>query len=272
MKNILLMIDLSAKKDNVSQYALKLAQQLKSNMVLSYIIDEAAGDYAQALSELEKLKEHFENFLRLEDYKSVITCLVEKGEFASTVQSLVKDLHIELIVMGATDGKNDTGFLFGSKVRDIVDKVNCPILLIPEQVKFQELKNILYVTDIRYSAPEIVTQLAALADPLNVQVSILHVCADGLPDLEDETINDLFIDAIPSSIRQRLKVYKASKKNPAEPVIGQLIADGQQGVLAIAHRKQHFFDHLFTNTPAKEAAIYKQLPILLMPAHFFSKA
>lgn len=271
MKNILLMIDLSAKKDNVSQYALKLAQQLKSNIVLSYIIDEAAGDYAQALSELEKLKGAFENSFKPEEYKSVITCLVEKGEFTNAVQGLVKELHIELILMGAADGKNDTGFLFGSKVRDIVDKVNCPILLIPEQVKFQGIKNILYVTDMRYSAPEIVTQLVALADPLNVQVSILHVCADGLPDLAEETINDLFTDAISSSIRQRLKVYKASKKNPAEPVISQLIADGQQGILAIAHRKQHFFDHLFTDTPVKEAGIYKQLPILLMPMHFFSK-
>ncbi|HWV70905.1 MAG TPA: universal stress protein [Pseudosphingobacterium sp.] len=270
MKNILLMIDLSAKKDNVSQYAMKLAQQLKSNIVLSYIIDEIGGDYAQALSELEKLKADLENSFKPEDHKSFITCLVEKGNFTSAVQGLVKDLHIELIVMGAADGKNDTGFLFGSKVRDIVDKVNCPILLIPEQVMFQGIKNILYVTDIRYSASEIVTQLAALAEPLNVQVSILHVCADGLPDLADETINDLFTDVISPGIRQRLRVYKASKKNPAEPVIGQLIANGKQGILAIAHRKQHFFDHLFTDTPTKEAAIYKQLPILLMPAHFFS--
>lgn len=265
MKNILLMIDVANKKDNVLQYALKLAQNLKSNIVLSYVIDGTTANYEQAFSELEKIREHLEGHWIPTDFKPVITSLVERGDFAETILTLVKDLHIELILMGAADGKNTTGYLFGKKVRAIVDRVACPILIIPEQVVFEGVKNILYVTDLRYTDFKIVKELANLSEPLDVKLSILHVCAEGLPDLGEDLIGPLFTETISSRIKQHVHVFKADKHIQAETIINQLMTAGQQGLLAIAHRKHHFFAHLFSDKPAEGAEIYKHIPILLMP-------
>ncbi|MCL4642248.1 MULTISPECIES: universal stress protein [Olivibacter] len=265
MKNILLMIDVANKKDNVLQYALKLAQSLKSNMILSCIIDDRTANYAQAFSELEKIKEDLKGHWVATDFKPVITSLVERGVFAETMFNLVKDLHIELILMGAADGKNTTGFLFGKKVREIVDKINCPILIIPEQVVFEGLKNILYVTDLRYTDFKIVMELAKLSEPLHVKLSMLHVCAEGLPDLTEDVIESLFTETISSRVKQRIRIFNAGKHGHAETIINRLMTSEDQGMLAIAHRKHHFFAHLFSDKPAEGAEVYKRVPILLMP-------
>lgn len=266
MKKILLMADVLNKKDNVLQYALRSAQQLKSNITLSYIVEDGTSNYAEALFELEKLKEELEHQLTPSVYKPHVTSLVEKGKFGETTHALVKDLRIDLILMGATDGQNATGFLFGDKVREIVDSVSCPILLIPEQVRFDEIKNMLYVTDIRYMNLKILNELVHLSELLNVKLSVLHVGAEGLPLLVDEAIDALFADAVPSGVRSRITVYKNSRHEQPETVVRELLTRGQQGVVAIANRKYHFFDHLFADKPAQGAGIYKQLPILLMPA------
>ncbi|WP_134087938.1 universal stress protein [Olivibacter sp. XZL3] len=266
MKNILLMVDVSNRKDNVLQYALRSAQQLKSNITLSYILDEKASNYAEVLFDIEKLRDELEYLITPFDYKPIITSLVEKGNFGEATRALVKDQHIDLILMGATEGSNTTGFLFGNKVREIVDSVSCPILLIPERVTFEGIKNILYITDIRYINLKVLNELVHFSERLKVKLSILHVSADGLPPLADEATDALFADAVYSRVGSAITVYKSGKDEQAEALIYELLAEGQQGVVAIANRKYHFFDHLFAATPAEGAAIYKQLPILVMPA------
>ncbi|QNL48253.1 universal stress protein [Olivibacter sp. SDN3] len=265
MNTVLLLTDLNADKEDFYRYALRFVQRMKANLVLLHIVDHHVAADSKVL-DMKRLKTQMDSALVKEATDEMeVTYFIEEGAFADTVKKIIDRESVNLLLMGAADGKNIKGHLFGKKLRAVVEKVNCPILFIPDQVAFQEIEQIVYVTDIRYSDFSIIKQLEVMASLMNAQISLLHVCASGLPELDARTATTLFADTIAPRIRTDIRVYKNDKNDNAEDFIQQLLSNNTQTILAIARRKYHFFDHLFTMNPTEEAKIYKRLPVLIMP-------
>lgn len=265
MNTVLLLTDLKAGREDFYQYALRFVQRTRANLVLLHIVDHHIPADSKVL-EMERLKGQMDMALVNDEAAQVeVSYLIEEGSFAETIKQVVHEQSIDLVLMGAADGRNVKGHLFGEKVRAAVDKVNCPILFIPEQVVFQEIEQIVYVTDIRYIDFNIIKQLEEIAQSMNAQISLLHVCSSGLPDLSAEAISTLFADTISPYVKNDIRLYKNEKNDNAENYIQQLLSIETQTIITIAKRKYHFFDHLFNKNPPKEAKIYKHLPVLIMP-------
>ncbi|GAA4777673.1 hypothetical protein GCM10023231_00050 [Olivibacter ginsenosidimutans] len=259
------MTDLAEGKENVLHYAVQLASQLQAVMVLTYVEEGVQVDREAVMHQLDALSVKLREWAPKTMPKPLIKCRVEDGDFNATVKELITELKVDLVIMGATDGKNHTGYLFGNKVRAMVEHITYPLLLIPEQVHFQPIKNILYVSDVRYMKINVINELIALARPLGSHVAVLHVSTEGLPDMDDKMVRTLFVETISHYVKNQLPSLYNSNKKEAESTIDRLTAGGKEGILAIDHRKYHFFNHLFTDNPSENAQIYKHLPLLLIP-------
>jgi len=260
------MTDLSDGNEHIYRYALKLAHKLSANLIVLHVAEDMGINHMELSKKMEDLTLHLREESQHEKEGGIeISGVIERGVFPFGVKEVIDRFKVNLILMGAADGKNESGFLFGNKVRRIIDNIKYPILFIPEQVAFKDIKQIIYVTDIRYSDYKIIERLVAMVLPLNIEVSLLHVCTEGLPEIDTETVVSLFSDTIASRIKQPIHLYRNSKDCAAETTISQLLNSQSQTILALAHRKHHFFNHLFTDKPAKEATIYKHMPLLLMP-------
>lgn len=262
MKTILLISNLAQGKEAIYDYALNIAQRSDANLILLHVVEGEETTYDNSRVALESLKT---TLLQKANSKTKIDCAIEKGTFLPSLKIFLNQHPVDLLIMGAADGKNDVGFLFGVKVRHVVEEMNCPVLVIPEQVAMTEINNLIYVTDIRYGDAAVVKKLTDFAKVLHLSFSLLHVCADGLPNLDTVTIQALIETIFPKEWSQSVRVYKHEKGENADAHINNLLLEREQSVLAIAQRKYHFFHHLLTDKPTKEAQVYKHMPLFFMP-------
>jgi len=268
MANILLLTDFSAGANNAAAYALELARQLRFDLILLHVKDtDKGGSSADTLQQFEALKSSIsETDGEKDDHRPVLVDIVVKGRLREGIASVLKEKDVDLIVIGATDGENKTGMLFGKRVREIIDSVHYPILLVPPAARFKEIRDVFYVTDIRYANLHAVARLVHIVQLLKATLSVLHIGAAGLPELSAQHSQSLFNDFITAVPGQRPRFLIPNQNHKPETLIRELFVNHEQDVLAVAHREHHFFGHIFMDHATEDAVIYKEIPMLVVPA------
>ena len=263
--NILVLTDFSDVAYNASRYSLFLARSLGHHIMLLHAESGSDGPVSDGvMSRLEELQKNLAE-AAADEGTTRISYLAEKGTLPACLGRVVREYPVDLIVMGASDGKALPGYLFGDRVRSIIATVNRPLLLIPEQAGFGGLKHIFYATDLRYLDRNSVSLLATMAIPLQSRFSLLHVCAEGLPDLPHEEALQLFGDAFSSRSDYPLTLFNTANDENGDEVVNRMVDLQQLSILAVANRKHHFFSHIFSKTPGEKAPVYKIIPLLVLP-------
>jgi len=279
--NILALTDFSEAADNAAIYAAKFAAALKANLILFHAAspnvpvshdsdempqdadDDVAADIARKLGLLSK---KLGGVLTYESvYQPHISHFTAPGSIRGNIRRLVKDNAIDLIVMGARLYEDFPGFLFGTNVRGVVEEAACPVLLIHEGALYRPVKSMLYATDLRYCDLRVVSLLTNLASRLKSDVSMLHVCTDGLPALGKEEALAIFLDTIASRIHYNHLTHHQTDNQDTRLLLAEIIENQEADILAIAHKKYHFFNHLFRKNDEKDTAVYTRIPILIIP-------
>ncbi|HEY5325445.1 MAG TPA: universal stress protein [Mucilaginibacter sp.] len=282
MKNILMLTDFSEAADNAAEYAARLATALKANIILfhtinvpeaalvSSIIDEPREEdehsVKEALMKLEILTKKLHIVLKEEtDHETQLSFFAQTGSIKCCINKVAADHKIDLIVFGARQYNEFPGFLFGLNIMGVVDASPCPVLLVHQHTLYRPIKNIFYVTDVRYSDLKVVTLVTNFARLLRSDVSLLHVGTDGLPALLNEEAEAIFLDTIASGISYKHLTYYNTNSMDTQSAFRSIIEKHSMDILAIAHKKHHFFNYLFKKNLERDPAVFTQIPILIIP-------
>ncbi len=140
IKNILVPIDFSDNAEHVMDYALSVALQFNSNILLCFVA-QLYTDYSDFFipqmpvvaieEEIDKAaKERMHRFV--EDYGKDIhieECVLI-GNVAHEILNLAKKRQVDLIVMGTHGFQGLEKILFGSVAEKVVKMAPCPVLTV----------------------------------------------------------------------------------------------------------------------------------------------
>ena len=113
------------------------------------------------------LKEQYQG----EDYKFLP--FVDFDVLTDSIKQLLKSENIDLIVMGTNGATGAKEVLFGSNTLNVIRKIDCPVLAIPEGFTFKKLGSVLFTAN---SFKEIEHEGAApLKDIMDVYHPQLHM-------------------------------------------------------------------------------------------------
>lgn len=116
---------------------------------------------------------------------SIINGIVEK---AQEVQSC-------LIITGMKGTSRLRTIIMGSTTRDLIEEAPYPVLTIPKDAVFKEIKTIVYATDFQSQDLGAINRLVEIAEPLGAKVKIIHVCSiedsveEGQRKVNEEKLN-----------------------------------------------------------------------------------
>jgi len=285
MRTILLLSDFSSVADNAANYALKLARALKANVMLFYarsvrrhydlVLAGDAGDddeehvQREVLIRLEALKKRLNQSMEQEGgYQPLVSSFLHQHAIKDCLPDVIREYNIDLVVTGAHQSNMVSNFLFGDYVMGIIDHAPCPVLIVPEYTGFKGVKNISYSTDIRYCDIPAMKILTRFAASLRAAISLLHICAPGLPEMLDQEAALLFTDTISQRVNYPLITYKSIKASDAEATLNGLIAHGKLDILAIEHKKYHFFRRLFKGGLTEKVSTYMRIPLMIVPVQY----
>lgn len=175
MRTILIINDNSAEAKHAAEFVLAMAQKMEANIMLmntfvfaGKVIAKVPAGY-NSRTEMESLPVspmfYYLNGLsdRQPGYKPGIEECDVSNKNETEIIELINRNHIWMMVKGMADVKPGTAKKQGLNIHSILNRVLCPLMLIPEQWQLKAIERLSYIADLRYCRIHIVRYLAELA-------------------------------------------------------------------------------------------------------------
>ena len=163
MKNVLLPTDFSENSLNAIKYAMDFFEKSACNFYLLHVIklaDVALFNSPYAIPN-ETIDEVYTNHAKTrlrETLKQLAThisvnkkhkfyALTDYNFLVDSIRQHVSEKKIDMIVMGTKGASGLKKIIIGSNSGDVITKVHCTTLVVPENSKFKKLKEIAFPTD-----------------------------------------------------------------------------------------------------------------------------
>ena len=285
MKTILLLTDFSIKADHAAFYALKLAQKIKANLLLCNVFPESSVDFASAqmalpaitnntfeensISDLAELagRLHFELSKNIADVQFIpeIEQCSMPGSVSDAVNQITSSRHIMMAVIGTHSNGLLGAFFQGDHASEIIEKANCPVLVLPYMVPFHSFKKISFATDLTHNGMDILHSLYGLTKYFDSEILITYVIEENSSTNEEQQVIKQFYNQIPASINYPKINYRTIKSNNITAGLNWLTAHTDIDLLVLIHRKRSFFQRLFEESVTHKLAAHLVKPMLVFP-------
>lgn len=274
MKNILLLTDFSENSINAMRYALKLFKEDHCNFLVlyvesstSYISDDLmlAGNQSiydallkKSNTKLEKiiidLKHEFNN----EKFK--FTKIVDHDVFTDAVNQVITAKAIDLIVMGTNGATGAKEVVFGSNTINVIRKVECPTLVIPDGFKYRIPNSILLPLDEFDSlSGTVFTDILKFTKRFGEKLHVLRVNSNN--EATSETFKDQ--DHLNYFFKETDYEYHVVNKIPMDHVINSYTQTHPIDLTALMVQKEGLIERIFMGSPTSQISSKIEVPLLI---------
>lgn len=274
-RTILLPTDFSDNAFNALLYALKLYKNesctfyflnstySKGAITRTYIttkyVDELQKESIRKLTEL-KLQTAIAN----DNNKHNFEIITSEKELKFAVQKMIKAHAIDMVVMGTKGVSNAIDIFMGSNTVDVLKKIkNCPILVIPNDYEFVELKQLLFPTDFNrlYSTIELeaITGISKLYDS---EIKILHIHVEKKLSTNQELNKKILADYLKNYPH---RFYWEADYTDKSTAITTFMEENNIDVLAMVSYKHSLLESILNEPVIKIIAFNPTVPLLIIP-------
>lgn len=278
MKNILVPTDFSEIASKAVEYAAVIAQACKATITLFNVYAPAVSRHSVIspliADEMAQTKIESQEKLRLtantiKDLYPEVPCHVSVG-IGETVEEILnasKNNKSDMIIMGTQGASSIEKVLFGSNASEIIEKADCPVLVIPANTPCQIPKKILFATDYAYGDIESARLLASLAPFFDATITFLHITTRE-EDMEDEQKH---IEKFTNEIRMATNYSSINSKilsdNTVIMGLDTILQNSGADIIALSTRRRNVFEKLYNPSLTKKFARYTTIPLLAFKAH-----
>lgn len=275
MKNILIPTDFSANSWNALEYAIGLFTEVPCNFYVIHVSKLNQSDtkgnsltipQSKDNSIQEKLNFLFERIAHLpQNKKHHFVALEEYGTILNTIRKTVDDKNIDLIVMGTKGASGIKASVVGSNTGDIITKVACNVLVVPEKAKISVPKNILFPTDfnIFYSF----TILDAITEILKIskaKLQVLTVLKNSFELSPGQEKNKAYLqDYLIETFQDTHRFYDIINKN-VKTAIQNHVAIGNADLVVMVAKNLNFLQNLLFDSTVEKVSFHTTVPLLVL--------
>jgi nucleotide-binding universal stress UspA family protein len=286
MKTILVLTDFSVRADHAARYALKIAQQIKVNLLLCnvFLVPSSTGMASQVawpmenFNELEedcesdlrefvgRLNNHLDDELSTEaTFRPQINYSSKAGFVANSIGEITSEHNVVMVVIGMHDHRGITSFLMGNHVKDIIEKATCPVLLVPAESKFTDFKKIGFATDLTHTDIEVLHSLSGFARYYNAEILLTHISeeSDALQAIDPRV--KIFLTMVSSKIDYRKIYYRSVQGKAITTSLDWIAQHIDIDLLVMVHRKKGFLQRIFSGSVTQKMADHLTKPLLVFP-------
>jgi len=280
--------DFSKRAEYAAEYAWQLALFLKADLLFynayhvpqgiaieTAVLPGIYGDYSIAEEESQENLQSLTSRLKVkfqasgQEREPFVLCKSSEGNLADSVESILSQHQVWLIVMG---DKSDQSFfshlIIGSDSHKMVKKTKRPLLMIPEKAKFRSLSKIAFASDaLKNSDLETLDFLIEMVSPFNAEIVITHVSP------KDASVHEMnqhlqSFKKIRSGINYRKVTYINLMESNVSETLVKFAQLADLDMIALAQKRSLFYQQLFQESNTKKMMNYHVLPLLIFPGQF----
>lgn len=274
MKNILLLTDLSKNSRNAIQYALHLFKENTCTFFILHVKNSASyttddlllsgnkSIYSSLIKEAKNqlddividLKERF----KTEDFE--YETIVDYDNLTDAINQVIKSQHIDLVVMGSNGVTGAKEIIFGSNTINVIRKVDCNTLIIPEDFKYQKPKEVLLPLDSFDSMTgNAFSNILKFVKDNSSTLHVLRINQSGT--LSEKQGKDL--EHINYALKDIPYTYNIVNNIPMHYVVGSYIQINAIDLTILIEQKELMFERFFMGSSTTKIGNHLQAPLLV---------
>ncbi|AXT58157.1 universal stress protein [Aquimarina sp. AD1] len=276
MRKILIPTDFSENAMNAIKYATELFKYEKSEFFIFHAYADEVYDSNELVSRetLEKLKEqtHKNSDNQLEKILSTLLTISPNprheykilsifGTLVDEANDLVDRENIDILIMGTKGKTDDRDITFGSNTLQVLKYVKSPVLVIPENYKYQQPKNILFPTDymLPYKRREL-KLLSTLSKSFRSSINFLYVSKYKKLSIRQED-NKVFIrECLPDA---EIFFHTIDDKD-VTTATNQFIEKNEINMLVMVNSRHSYLECVLHQSTIDQIGLHIKIPFLTM--------
>lgn len=280
MKHILLPTDFSDHSWNAITYAIPLFEDehcvfhllhtytpviYNVEYVLGYPAQFGLGDAIRDTAQnnlkdlVKKINVQFSN-----NPKHKFETLVRFNTLISGIKEFMEEHTLDLIVMGTKGATGAKEVLFGSNTVHIFKEIECPVLAIPSDFKYESPQEILFPTDLEVTYNNISLQLVIdIALMHNSRVNGMHV-STGYELTKGQIKNKSDLKNLFKSTSYLF--HELASMNVTDG-INEFQMKSKINLLVMINNKHSFFENVFFQSKLNQIGFHLDIPFLVIPSN-----
>jgi nucleotide-binding universal stress UspA family protein len=277
MKNILIPTDFSENSWNAIEYALHFLSKSSCNIYLLHVatnhnLVESGVLYSKnqdvsvqtvtlpaktrLQDTIKKIQAQFPNSLHR------FFSLTESNSIVNAIREQVIQKKIDLIIMG-TKGRSDIKKIaIGTNAGNVITKVKCATMVIPENAKYAMPKEIAFATDFSiFYRPEVLQPIIDIVENNTASVRVLHVNRNGMELNDDQQKNKEYLDDYFNNCTHS---FHFLTNKHIEEAVQEFVDDKNINVIAMLAKNLNYFQKILFHPSSKEISYYKNVPFLVL--------
>ena len=274
MKNVLIPTDFSENSWNAIRYAL---QFLKKERCSFYVLHVNNGNRnSQTLLNKEDLekensytsKKHLRKLLdRItkefpENKNHKFYTLTDNNFFITSIRKHIAEKKIDLIVMGTKGATDENKLIIGSNTTNVIVKVPCNTLIIPEKATFEGLEEVAFPTDFSLTyGIEALQPLSEILEKNNAALHLLHI-SKKVVDLNRSQLEN----------KELLEDYFSNQKHnfhflndkEVEEAVQQFMENNAIQLMVMMAKNLNYFQKILFHLKVEKSSYHTNIPLLVL--------
>jgi hypothetical protein len=277
MKTILIINDNSPEAKHAAEFALTVAKKTKANLTLAntfvktqksvgLVTAGGSGKIVMHEYQTSKLLEHLNalNNKDAADFKPLIEELDASNMDERGLAGMINLNQTWMMIKGMAETAPAGDGQHNLNMHVVLNKVLCPLFLIPISWSIKEIERMVYIADLRYCRIEVVRYLAELARPWRADLSIAHTSAKGLPDMAEKYALTVFSDEICKNVKYDQLFFNNIKEKDLSKTVDVLINGMHNDVLVMVNHRFHF-EEILGRYITDTLPVHLNIPLLIFP-------
>jgi hypothetical protein len=271
MKTILVINDNSAGAASAVKMAVSIGKHLKANILMAYTVFRpqrvtvsdlqlAGNGTIYDANDAELGLFHAE----MEDYTPVINSIDASGFCEEELARLIIKNDIWMMVKGIAADAPDAELESHLNAQAVLNRVRCPLLLVPENFKVRDFERITYVADLRYCRLHIVKYLAELAKPYDARLQIANLAAKGMPEMEQNYAVSFFNEVVNANVNCENMFLNNIRDRDLEKAVDVMVNVLHADLLTLVNHRFHF-EEIFGRYLPDVLPKHITIPLLIFP-------
>ena len=192
------------------------------------------------------------NFYTLTDYNF----------FIESLRKHIKEKKVDMIIMGTKGASGLSKYIIGSNAGDVITKVKCTTLVVPENAKFKKIEEVTFPTDFSLSNNlQILEPISKISEKNNAMISILNIgkkppILNADQQKNKELLEDYFYD------RKHNFYFLTNKK--VEDAVQCFVESRHVDIIAMVAKNLNYFEQILFHTKVEEISYHTDIPFLVL--------
>jgi nucleotide-binding universal stress UspA family protein len=274
MKRILFPTDFSEAAKTAYVYALKFADSFNAEVIILHVYDlpivetppmpettKEIFDIVE-MNQFESFREQLPELHTLAESKGLghvkMRSVLLYGDLIYNINKVCEEEEVDMVIMGTKGATGLKETFIGSVTASVIANVTVPVLGIPAEADFNDIKTIAFTTQYKDKDNDALKRALEIADKFDAGIACLYIKNPDDPEDIDERINDW-------------KIYYKDKNidffniagDHIEQTILDFIENQKVDMLVMRTHKRGFFEGLFHRSLTKKMAYHTKVPILI---------